>query len=331
MNPNEHARLTTVSEAIRRILPGAVMSYRPSDYGNGTSEVVTFRVGPRRAVEILADSEAWFAVSGDAVDLGAIPLESRAPVALGVPASATAEHVAAAFVQTLQRQAGGWGPGDADPGLVEALRVLPPLSTPWQSPATGAPLVQPSHAPAPYMMASTAGAPRSRRGLTIVLASVAAVALLGIGAAGGFALAGVTGSHSADASSGYDSGDDDGATGTTAVTTLSIGDCFDAADAFDSSDKILPKSCTAAHDGEVFATITIPDSSDATGRESYDEADVLCLARFEPYVGDSYNDSGVDFDVFTPSAGQYDSGDRKAYCYIELDDPLSKSVKDSGL
>ncbi|AMM21298.1 hypothetical protein AX769_15635 [Frondihabitans sp. PAMC 28766] len=317
MNPAERAQLVAVAAAITRQLPGASLGFRESDYGTDAGEVLVFRVGPARTIELLADSTGWFAAIGDGPQLTSIALADRRAEALGFGASASPDEVAAAFVGVVRRQVQA-DPGAADSGLVTALAMTPsfaPTQPTWPSP------------------------PRPRRSFVITLASVVAAVLLAAGLAGGFAW-GAASHGSTSSAAGNSSGSSpgngsdssgDGFTGTTPVTSLKVGNCFDSADAIDSSDKIRPTACTQSHDSEVFAVVTVPNTTDGSGRLTYDQADELCFAQFAPYVGDSYNDSGVDFDVFTPSSTAFEAGDRSAYCYIELDDPLKKSVKGSGL
>lgn len=314
MNPAEHAQLAAVAEAILRQLPGASIGFRESDYGTDAGEVLAFRVGPARTIELLADSTGWFGAVGDTAQMQSVSLADRRAETLGVGATASPAEVAFAFVAVVRRLVQA-DPGAADAGLVTAV-------------AGG-----PAHTPVAPAWTPRA---RPRRSLLITLAGVAAAVLLAAGLAGGFAW-GAASHGTASTSSGSSSpgnGSDtsgDGFTGTTPVTSLKVGSCFDSADAIDSSDKIKPTACTQSHDSEIFAVVTVPNTTDGSGRLTDDQADELCFAQFAPYVGDSYNDSGVDFDVFTPSSQAFEAGDRSAYCYIELDDPLKKSVKGSKL
>lgn len=311
-----------LQRSILVLLPGAVTAVR-----DGLEPArIDFRIGPALTATVERRPEGWAMSDAPA----GRPL-------LATPPQPSAPALAQAFAAALRERVAGLRPGEADPGLVAALsgfappavptHITPPFA-PGQASGFGGWTVP----PVPSAVAAVQPVPVSftRRAVVIASIVVGSLLVLGGGGAGIAALVGAASPPRSSSSGSSAQGTDDGATGTSPATGLRVGQCFDAAGAVETSDKVKPLSCTARHDSEVFARVTVPTSTDSSGRETYDRADLACLSRFAGYVGDEYNDSDLDFDVLTPSQQAYVAGDRTALCYVTSDDEISSSVRGSG-
>jgi hypothetical protein len=102
------------------------------------------------------------------------------------------------------------------------------------------------------------------------------------------------------------------------VFKLRVGDCFtesqDAEEEIISTVPVVP--CSEPHSDEVFALVTLPDG-DFPGQDAiYSQAEELCIAEFESFVGLSYRESVLDFWVITPVEEGWVAGDREVVCNI---------------
>ncbi|MBF4618459.1 septum formation family protein [Clavibacter sp. VKM Ac-2873] len=142
--------------------------------------------------------------------------------------------------------------------------------------------------------------------------------------------------------------DDDGsitAGGTTDVFTLRQGDCLDDAalaavnaqdpddalpagdtDARDRSEvsDVSTVPCSAPHDFEVYAALTIPGGAFPGDDAVSTQADDLCGGAFGPFVGFDYQDSIYDYQGYQPTSDSWSTGDRAVTCVIG--DPAGKTV-----
>jgi hypothetical protein len=102
------------------------------------------------------------------------------------------------------------------------------------------------------------------------------------------------------------------------VFVLEVGDCFaepqDTEEVF--SIETLP--CSEPHSEEVFAAVPIPEGDgNFPGFRAIDaQAEELCIAEFEGFVGRSYEESVLDFGFITPSEKSWGDGDREILCTI---------------
>jgi hypothetical protein len=102
------------------------------------------------------------------------------------------------------------------------------------------------------------------------------------------------------------------------VFDLEVGDCFaepqDAEEVF--SIETLP--CSEPHSEEVYAAVTIPEGDgDFPGFRAIDaQAEKLCIAEFEGFVGRPYEESVLDFVFITQSEESWGDGDREILCTV---------------
>ena len=130
---------------------------------------------------------------------------------------------------------------------------------------------------------------------------------------------------------------DDGAiveAGTLSAFEVRVGDCFDD-EAFAASEvsEIPAIPCTQPHDNEVYATFDV-SATEFPGDEEIDWlASEGCYERFEAAIGESYEDSVIDFTTMYPSSGSWKNGDREVVCigfHMELE-KLEGTIIGSGL
>ena len=92
------------------------------------------------------------------------------------------------------------------------------------------------------------------------------------------------------------------------VYDLEVGDCVAEAGGF----TVQTVPCSEPHGEEVFAAADLPDGSgDFPGHEAIDvQAEELCTAEFEGFVGLPYEDSMLRMNFVIPSEERWDAGDR---------------------
>jgi hypothetical protein len=104
------------------------------------------------------------------------------------------------------------------------------------------------------------------------------------------------------------------------IADLKVGDCLaeslpgNGEEIF--SIKTLP--CSERHSEEIFAAVTLPNGDrDFPGMEAIGaQAEGLCVAEFEDFVGLSYEESALYVGLITPSAESWSQGDRSIFCTI---------------
>ena len=113
-----------------------------------------------------------------------------------------------------------------------------------------------------------------------------------------------------------------------------VGDCFDDG-AFASSEisEVPAVPCLEPHDNEVYAAFDIP--GDWPGEDGVEElAHEGCHERFAGAIGESYEDSVIDFTTIYPTEGSWKQrGDREVLCvgfHMEFE-KLTGSMIGSGL
>lgn len=352
VNYFERRTLLQVESALLAELPGIATVVRSSDYttaeraplvaleGAGERSVLSVRLGANTSIDVVPEAVGWFVVSFETEEQGSTPIDDRSFEPLGLAITVPPAEVAHTLVSVIRRNVGGIPASQVDPALAEALRQhllreeagAPPIPTPFAKPGGAGGPVSSFHPSGIEPSANTGGyssvaslspldaKPRWSTGKrTLVIASIVAGALVVIGGAGVAVSALVFPAPSSSS----------GGIGTASITDLQIGDCFDVASAVDSSGKVRPLSCDVKHDSELFAVETIPSGAKSS-RVAYDQADIACYDKFAPYVGTSYENSSVDYDVLSPSDAQWSAGDRTAYCYIYDSSRGRGSVKGTG-
>lgn len=106
-----------------------------------------------------------------------------------------------------------------------------------------------------------------------------------------------------------------GCGGETAVDEVGIGDCFDDPGLQIVTDLELI-DCMEPHDNEVFAALFMSESIFPGEDEASDFAADACLEYFEPYVGESYAVSPLDYFSLYPTAESWANGDRRVLCVL---------------
>ena len=115
---------------------------------------------------------------------------------------------------------------------------------------------------------------------------------------------------------------------------MRVGDCFDDT-AFGATDisEVPGVPCSDPHDNEVYALFDIPGQW--PGDEQVEElAYEGCYDRFEGAIGESYEDSVIDYTVIYPSKDSWaELDDREVICvaYHMEYDKLTGTVLGSGL
>lgn len=115
---------------------------------------------------------------------------------------------------------------------------------------------------------------------------------------------------------------------------IQTGDCFDdEAFAAEEISEIPAIPCTQPHDNEVYATFDV-SAEEFPGDEEIDWlASEGCYERFETAIGETYEDSVIDFTTMYPSSGSWKNGDREIVCigfHMELE-KLDATILGSGL
>jgi hypothetical protein len=102
----------------------------------------------------------------------------------------------------------------------------------------------------------------------------------------------------------------------TSALELNVGDCLPEELSGDSISTVDVVPCEQEHYQEVFHTEDL-DHASFPGSETVDtEAEELCSAAFEDFVGVPYNDSELYLNYLTPTEGSWELGDREVVCLI---------------
>ena len=126
------------------------------------------------------------------------------------------------------------------------------------------------------------------------------------------------------------------------VFSLALGDCFDYA-AVASATEISSVStipCAEPHDAEIFAETNLTEEqfeadlelANSGDMETPSFADEFCYQQFSTFVGTSYEESTLDYTLFSPSEEGWAQGDDVVQCIlVHPDGGFTGSMKDSGL
>jgi hypothetical protein len=114
---------------------------------------------------------------------------------------------------------------------------------------------------------------------------------------------------------------------------LAVGDCYDAIQ--DADDEALLAAivlpCSVPHRHEVFGLTDVAGAPTAPfpGPDDLEtEAEDLCDAAFEAYVGIDFNRSEYGYLYYTPTESTWAGGDRTVMCVIDAEsEPLTGSVR----
>ena len=119
----------------------------------------------------------------------------------------------------------------------------------------------------------------------------------------------------------------------TSVFELSVGDCFDDPSNFEEVTSVEVVECTEPHDNEVYANLTVPNSSFPGIQAMQTQADDLCHDDFGDFVGTPWEDSLLDYGWLHPTEESWDDGDRVVTCFLYDADfqKLTRSMEGSGV
>lgn len=99
---------------------------------------------------------------------------------------------------------------------------------------------------------------------------------------------------------------------------LAVGECFeDPGDGEVGSVDVIP--CAEPHDAEVYYVSRLTGGPLATypgNDQLVQEAEAVCLERFDAFVGMAYADSVLDVAYFTPTRDSWEVGDRYVVCAV---------------
>lgn len=154
--------------------------------------------------------------------------------------------------------------------------------------------------------------------------------LIGAAVVGGVAIFG--GAQSFDDNTTRDESGEITESGGLGVMAIQIGDCLQLPDALEvTSVEAVP--CAEPHDAQAFGEATIV-SGDAYVEDVVWEAAINeCYPKFAGFVGTSYEESELYFDVFYPSPEGWEAGDRSVTCMLlpaEIDGQLVGDMQNSG-
>ncbi len=108
------------------------------------------------------------------------------------------------------------------------------------------------------------------------------------------------------------------------VFQVSVGDCFNEADASTTEVSDIPAvPCDTPHDYEVFHLFDLTGDTFPTDLD--DQSIAGCGEQFQAFVGIDYDSSVLDYTFIQPTAGSWESGDREVICSI-----FEPDVKSTG-
>lgn len=109
--------------------------------------------------------------------------------------------------------------------------------------------------------------------------------------------------------------------GRESIEDVAVGDCFDSGDATEIY-TVPIIDCSELHSSELYAKVTIDTfDGDYPGDDPlYSWVNARCEEQFPAYVGEPYEDSRYWIEVFLPTEGGWDEGDRTGLCTVVLVD-----------
>ncbi|HET6752923.1 MAG TPA: septum formation family protein [Jiangellaceae bacterium] len=101
------------------------------------------------------------------------------------------------------------------------------------------------------------------------------------------------------------------------TTDLEVGDCLGES-TVEETFSVETVPCSEPHSHEVFASVNLPDGDeDFPGYQVIDEqAEEMCIAEFEGFVGFPYDQSTLEIRFMTPSEESWLAGDRLVHCAV---------------
>jgi len=118
----------------------------------------------------------------------------------------------------------------------------------------------------------------------------------------------------------------------TSAFNMKVGQCIQIPDG-DRVSSFETAECTAEHDGEVYHTLQLTDSTLPSDSEMEDKATSACSDAFEDYVGTPYEESALEIYWTYPTSQTWSRGDREIVCIATPTDSskLTQSVKGSKM
>jgi hypothetical protein len=111
----------------------------------------------------------------------------------------------------------------------------------------------------------------------------------------------------------------------TGLIDLEIGDCLNQEKLEDGVASTEPLvDCSAAHDLEVYASLTLADGPYPPVESIVTYAAKRCAAEFTTFVGLDFGISALDFQYYYPTESSWANGDRGIDCVVF--DPTQKTI-----
>jgi hypothetical protein len=101
----------------------------------------------------------------------------------------------------------------------------------------------------------------------------------------------------------------------TSVGEMKAGDCFNDPDEETVTNLVLI-DCAQPHDNEVYAEVQMDETTYPGSAAIQDFAVDACLGAFEPYVGQSPEESQLDYFFMNPSEEGWGEGDHSVLCVL---------------
>jgi Septum formation len=100
---------------------------------------------------------------------------------------------------------------------------------------------------------------------------------------------------------------------------LEVGDCLTEIQAIEEeilSVETVP--CSQPHSAEMYAVVPLPEGDgNYPGTEAiFAQAEEICIAEFEGFVGLSYEESVLEFNYLYPHEGSWDAGEHSVICAV---------------
>lgn len=111
---------------------------------------------------------------------------------------------------------------------------------------------------------------------------------------------------------------------------LQLGDCFNAPGS-EEVERVTVVDCVEGHDFEIFHTFELADGP-YPGAESLEDQWIQgCLARFEGFVGSTFDESMLDISAIFPTSESWNElGDREVLCSVTAVDGTPRTASAAG-
>ena len=97
---------------------------------------------------------------------------------------------------------------------------------------------------------------------------------------------------------------------------LEVGDCLGESPTVEEAFSVETVPCSEPHSEEIYAVVTLPEGDFPGDEAIVTQAEDVCVAEFEGFVGLSHAESVLEFNYAWPLEEGWDAGERGVVCSV---------------